>query len=237
MTLSLAAVFIPVFFLGGILGRLLHEFAVTIAAAILVSGFVSLTLTPMLCSRFLKPPREERHGRLYALIERFFQGLLHLYDRTLIWVLRHQPGTMIISVLLLIFTFYLLAVIPKGFLPSEDQGTAFAFTEAAQGISFDAMMQEQKAAMAIVRKNPYVKNFFSAIGADSRSLAGNTGRLFIRLIPRSQRPGIDDIIEQFRPQLSTIPGLRVFMQNLPPIRLGGVLTKSLYQFTLQSPDI
>ncbi len=142
MTLSLAAVFIPVFFLGGILGRLLHEFAVTIAAAILVSGFVSLTLTPMLCSRFLRPPREERHGRLYGLTERFFQGMLRLYDRTLQWVLRHQrghhdhlrpaPGA------------YLLPAggsFPRGFSPAKIQGPVFAFTEAAQGISYDAMVQ------------------------------------------------------------------------------------------------
>jgi hydrophobic/amphiphilic exporter-1 (mainly G- bacteria), HAE1 family len=237
MTLSLAAVFIPVFFLGGILGRLLHEFAVTIAAAILVSGFVSLTLTPMLCSRFLRPPREERHGRLYALTERFFQGMLRLYDRTLIWVLRHQRGTMIVAVLLLVLTLFLLGIIPKGFLPSEDQGSAFAFTEAAQGISFEAMMREQKAIMAIVGKNPYIKNFFSAIGASRHSLAGNTGRMFIRLIPRNRRPGVDEIIQQLRPQLTTVPGIRVFLQNLPPIRIGGVLTKSLYQLTLQSPGI
>ncbi len=237
MTLSLAAVFIPVFFLGGILGRLLHEFAVTIAAAILVSGFVSLTLTPMLCSRFLRPPREERHGRLYILTERVFQGMLHLYDRTLTGVLRHQGFTMIISVLLLVITFFLLGIIPKGFLPSEDTGSVFTFTEAAQGISFDAMIKEQKALMAIVGKNPYVKNFFSSIGASRHSLAGNTGRIFIRLIPRNKRPGVEEIIQQFRPQLAAVPGIRAFMQNLPPIRLGGVLTKSLYQLTLQSPDI
>ena len=237
MTLSLAAVFIPVFFLGGILGRLLHEFAVTIAAAILVSGFVSLTLTPMLCSRFLRPPREEHHGRLYNLTERFFQGMLRLYDRTLTVVLRHQRSTMIISVLLLVVTLFLLGIIPKGFLPSEDTGSVFTFTEAAQGISFDAMIKEQQALMAIVAKNPYVKNFFSSVGASRHSLAGNTGRIFIRLIPRNQRPGVEEIIQQFRPQLSEVPGIRAFMQNLPPIRLGGVLTKSLYQLTLQSPDI
>jgi HAE1 family hydrophobic/amphiphilic exporter-1 len=237
MTLSLAAVFIPVFFLGGILGRLLHEFAVTIIAAILVSGLVSLTLTPMLCSRFLRPPREERHGRLYAVTERFFEGMLRLYDETLTWVLRHQRSTMVVSGLLLVLTLFLFGIIPKGFLPSEDQGTVFAFTEAAQGVSFDAMMREQKAVMAIVGKNPYVKNYFSAIGASPHSLAANTGRLFIRLIPRDQRPGIDEIIQQLRPQMSRVPGIRVFLQNLPPIRIGGVLTKSLYQFTLQSPDI
>ena len=154
MTLSLAAVFIPVFFLGGILGRLLHEFAVTIAAAILVSGFVSLTLTPMLCSRFLRPPREERHGRLYNQTERIFQGMLHVYDRTLTGVLRHQRFTMIISVLLLVVTLFLLGIIPKGFLPSEDTGSVFTFTEAAQGISFDAMVQAAKGVGGHCRRKP-----------------------------------------------------------------------------------
>jgi len=237
MTLSLAAVFIPVFFLGGILGRLLHEFAVTIAAAILVSGLVSLTLTPMLCSRFLRPPREERHGRLYNATERIFQGMLHVYDRSLTWVLGRQRATMIISVLLLVLTLYLLGIIPKGFLPSEDTGSIFTFTEAAQGISFDAMVKEQKALAAIVAENPYVKNWMSSVGASGPNVAGNTGRLFIRLIPRNQRPGVEEIIQQLRPQLATVPGIQAFMQNLPPIRLGGMLTKSLYQLTLQSPDI
>jgi len=237
MTLSLAAVFIPVFFLGGILGRLLHEFAVTIAAAILVSGFVSLTLTPMLCSRFLRPPREQRHGRLYNATERIFQGMLHVYDQSLTWVLGRQRSTMIISVLLLVLTLYLLGIIPKGFLPSEDTGSIFTFTEAAQGISFEAMVKEQKALAAIVAENPYVKNWMSSVGASGPNVAGNTGRLFIRLIPRNQRPGVEEIIQELRPKLATVPGIRAFMQNLPPIRLGGMLTKSLYQLTLQSPDI
>jgi HAE1 family hydrophobic/amphiphilic exporter-1 len=237
MTLSLAAVFIPVFFMGGILGRLLHEFAVTIAAAILMSGFVSLTLTPMLCSRFLRPPREERHGRLYALTERFFSGMLRLYDVTLQLVLRRRRTILMVSFLLLILTLALFGMIPKGFLPNEDQGTIFAFTEAAEGISFDAMIRQQKAVMAVVGRNPYLKNFFSSIGASNINVSGNTGRIFIRLIPRSQRPGVEEIIQQLRPQLATIPGIRVFPQVLPPIRIGGMLTKSQYQLTLQSPDI
>ncbi|MEW6387356.1 MAG: efflux RND transporter permease subunit [Thermodesulfobacteriota bacterium] len=237
MTLSLAAVFIPVFFMGGILGRLLHEFAVTIAAAILVSGLVSLTLTPMLCSRFLRPPKEERHGRLYARTERFFTGMLRLYDVTLQWVLRRRRATMMASLLLLILTLVLFGVIPKGFLPNEDQGTIFAFTEAAQGISFDAMVRRQKAVMDVVIENPYVKNFFSAMGASVHSVSGNTGRIFIRLVPRNQRPGVEKIIQQLRPQFAQIPGIRVFPQVLPPIRIGGMLTKSQYQLTLQSPDI
>jgi HAE1 family hydrophobic/amphiphilic exporter-1 len=237
MTLSLAAVFIPVFFMGGILGRLLHEFAVTIAAAILMSGFVSLTLTPMLCSRFLRPPREERHGRLYDLTERFFSGMLRLYEVTLQWVLRRRRAILMVSFLLLILTLALFGMIPKGFLPNEDQGTIFAFTEAAEGISFEAMMRQQKAVMAVVGRNPYLKNFFSSIGASHINVSGNTGRIFIRLIPRSQRPGVEEIIQQLRPQLAMIPGIRVYPQVLPPIRIGGMLTKSQYQLTLQSPDI
>jgi len=237
MTLSLAAVFIPVFFMGGILGRLLHEFAVTIVAAILVSGLVSLTLTPMLCSRFLRPPREEQHGRLYAVTERFFDGMLRLYDHTLQWTLKHRRGTMIVSGVLLILTALLFGAIPKGFLPNEDQGSVFAFTEAAEGISFDAMMQQQKAVAAVVSKNPYVDNFFSSMGAGGPNVAGNTGRIFIRLIPRSKRPPAEEFIQQLRPQFAKIPGIKVYPQILPVIRIGGMLTKGLYQFTLQSPDI
>ncbi|MGA9753701.1 MAG: efflux RND transporter permease subunit [Desulfobaccales bacterium] len=237
MTLSLAAVFIPVFFMGGILGRLLHEFAVTIVAAILMSGLVSLTLTPMLCSRFLRPPREEQHGRLYLLTERFFDGMLRLYESTLQWVLRHRRSTMAVSAVLLIITFVLFGIMGKGFLPSEDTGSVFAFTEAAEGISFEAMVREQKALAAIVAKNPYVDNWMSSVGAGGPNVAGNTGRIFIRLIPRNKRPGVDEIIQQLRVQLSTVPGIRVYPQNLPPIRIGGMLTKGLYQITLQSPDI
>src|SRR5262249_29404699 len=134
MTLSLAAVFIPVLFMGGILGRLLHEFAVTISAAILVSGVVSLSLTPMLCSRFLRPPRDEYHGRLYNASERFFDGMLQVYDRTLQFTLRHRVATMGVSVAVLVATVYLFTVIPMGFLPDEDTSQIFVFTEGAQGI-------------------------------------------------------------------------------------------------------
>ncbi len=236
MTLSLAAVFIPVLFLGGILGRLLHEFAVTIGVAILMSGVVSLSLTPMLCSRFLRPPQEERHGRLYNLSERFFEVMLRAYRESLKAVLRHRRTTMAVAGLTLVLTLYLFGLIPKGFLPSEDQGTIFAFTEAAEGISFEAMVREQKAVAGIVAQNPYVASFFSSVGASSHSVAGNSGRIFVRLKPRSQRPGVDELIQELRPQMVTVPGIKVFLQNLPPIRIGGMLTKSLYQFTLQSPD-
>jgi len=238
MTLSLAAVFIPVLFMGGILGRLLHEFAVTIAAAILVSGVVSLTLTPMLCSRFLRPPKEEKHGALFNAFESVHQWMVRMYGRTLRFVLRHQPATILLSAAMLVATVYLFLLIPKGFLPSEDNGSIFAFTEAAEGISFDGMMEQQQKVMEIVEKNPYVDNYMSSIGASGGGIAGssNAGRIFIRLKPRKERPHVDQIMEQMRPQLSQIPGIRVYMQNLPPIRIGGQLTKSLYQFTMQSPE-
>src|SRR5204862_1678081 len=143
-TLSLAAVFIPVLFMGGVVGRLLHEFAVVIAVAVIVSGVVSLTLTPMLCSRFLKPPAAT-HGRLYRLSERFFDGMLSTYDRSLQWVLRHRVTTMVVLVATLLLTAWLFVIIPKGFIPNEDTGQIFAFTEASQDISFDSMREHQQA--------------------------------------------------------------------------------------------
>jgi len=236
MTLSLAAVFLPVLFMGGILGRLLHEFAVTIGAAILVSGVVSLTLTPMLCSRFLRPPREQHHGRLYRLSEQGFDAMLGLYVRTLKPVLQHRLATMMVLLALVAGTGYLFTVIPGGFLPSEDTGSVFMFTEAQQGISFESMKAHQKELAKIVMDSPYVDNLFSSVGASGPNATLNTGRIFMRLKPRRTRPHVDEVIQRLRPKLAVVPGLRAFMQNLPPIRIGGQLTKSLYQFTLQSPD-
>ncbi len=238
MTISLAAVFIPVLFLGGILGRLLHEFAVTIGVAILVSGFVSLTLTPMLCSRFLRPPKEQKHGQVFNFFERFHQGMQRFYDLTLQFALRHRLSTMAFSALLLVGTVFLFLKIPKGFLPSDDTGSIFAFTEAAEGISYEAMVYHQQQLAQIVRQDPYVDNVMSSVGGGNASVAGNTnqGRIFIRLKPRATRPDVDHVIEELRPKLATVPGIRIYLQNLPPIRIGGQLTKSLYQFTLQSPD-
>jgi hydrophobic/amphiphilic exporter-1 (mainly G- bacteria), HAE1 family len=237
MTLSLAAVFIPVLFLGGILGRLLHEFAVTIGAAILVSGFVSLTLTPMLCSRFLRPQHGEKHGRLFNAFERIHQGMLRAYDVSLQYALRHRVATMVVSLILVVATGYLFVKIPKGFLPSEDTGSIFIFTEAAEGISYEAMVQHQRMLAGIVAQDKYVDNVMSSMGGSAAVAANsNQGRIFIRLKPRAERPHVDQIIEELRPKLATVPGIRAYMQNLPPIRIGGQLTKSLYQFTLQSPD-
>jgi HAE1 family hydrophobic/amphiphilic exporter-1 len=237
MTLSLAAVFIPVLFMGGIIGRLLHEFSVTIGTAVLVSGFVSLTLTPMLCSRFLKPPSLEKHGQLYATSERFFKGMLRAYEWSLKKVMAHRLTTILVSGLLLLATLYLFMMMSKGFLPNEDTGLIFGFTEAEEGISFEAMVRHQKEIMAIVGQDPNVESFMSSVGAGGPNVAGNTGRIFIRLKPLSERRlNVDQLIQELRPRLATVPGIRVFLQNLPPIRIGGMLTKSQFQFSLQSPN-
>jgi HAE1 family hydrophobic/amphiphilic exporter-1 len=236
MTLSLAAVFIPVLFMGGVIGRLLHEFAVVIGVSVLVSGLVSLTLTPMACSRFLRPP-SERHSRVYWLSERVFSGMLHVYERTLALVLRHPAVTGVVFLLTIGAVGYFFMLIPKGFLPNEDTGQIFAFTEAAQDISFDAMMQKQQAVAAIVRKNPYVIEFFSGIGASGSSAVLNTGRIFMHLKPRSERPPAEKIIQEMRPQFAQLTGINVYPQLLPTIRIGGQLTKALYQYTIQDADL
>jgi hydrophobic/amphiphilic exporter-1 (mainly G- bacteria), HAE1 family len=237
MTLSLAAVFLPVLFMGGLVGRLLHEFAVTIAAAILVSGFVSLTLTPMLCSRFLRPPAEQHHGRFYAASERAFDALRDAYRRSLDVVLRHRGATLAASGVLLVATVWLFVVMPKGFLPSEDTGQAFGFTEAAQGISFESMARHQQALAAIIQQDPNVDAFSSSVGASGPNSAGNQGRIFMRLKDRRERKlSADEVIQELRVKAAGVPGIRIFLQNPPPIRIGGQLTKSLYQLTLQGPD-
>ncbi|MDP2969100.1 MAG: efflux RND transporter permease subunit [Deltaproteobacteria bacterium] len=238
MTLSLVAVFIPVLFMGGIVGRLLHEFAVTIGVAILVSGFVSLSLTPMLCSRFLRPAGEKKQGRLYATSERFFEGMLHAYRWSLRFVLNHRLATIVISNMIFAVTIYLFVIFSYGFLPSEDINQILGFTEAAQGISFESMKQHQLAVMEIVGQDPNVHSFSSTVGAGGPSPTGNLGRIFISLKPRSERKlNADEVIQKLRPKLAIVPGIQVFLQNPPPIRLGGQLTKAQYQFTLQSPEI
>jgi HAE1 family hydrophobic/amphiphilic exporter-1 len=237
MTLSLAAVFIPVLFMGGVVGRLLHEFAATIIAAILISGVVSLTLTPMLCSRFLRPPSSEKHGRLYSASEKVFDTMLAGYDWSLTRVLRRPRTTLLLSGILFAATAYLFVHIPKGFLPNEDTGLLFTFTEAAQGISFESMKEHQIAMADIIGKDPNVESFMSSVGPSGPNVSGNSGRIFIRLKPRAERAlSADEVIQEMRPKLAGIPGIRAFMQNLPPIRIGGQLTKSQYQLTLQSPD-
>jgi hydrophobic/amphiphilic exporter-1 (mainly G- bacteria), HAE1 family len=236
MTLSLIAVFIPVLFMGGILGRLLHEFAVTIITAVLISGFVSLTLTPMMCARVLRTEHGVRHGRIYAATEALFEGMKWSYDESLKWVLRHARITILVFFGVFLAAGYLFVKMPKGFLPSEDTGSLFVFTEAAQDISFDAMAKQQRAVAEIIRGDPNVDAAMSFIGASGSSQSLNLGRVFIRLKPFSERLGANDVIRELRPKLRGIPGMKVYLQNLPTIRIGGQLTKSQYQYTLQDAD-
>ena len=237
MTLSLSAVFIPVLFMSGLLGRLLHEFAVTIICAVLISGFVSLTLTPMMCSRFAHSVRAEKHGSLYNAFEKFFEGLRALYERTLRRAMKHSRITLGVALLTFIATIFLFVIIPKGFFPDEDTGQIFAITEGAQDISFDAMKAHQQQAAAIVATNQNVAAFMSAIGLGGSTVSGNNGRIFMRLKDRSERKdSANEIIQDLRKQFATIPGFNVYLQNPPLIRVGGSLTKALYQFSLQDTD-
>jgi len=235
MTLSLAAVFIPVLFMGGILGRLLHEFAVTIIVAVLLSGFVSLTLTPLLCSRWLVRESEEKHGRIYRFAGAMFDNLLAVYRAALTRVLHHRLLTVFAFLVLFASTFVLGWFIPKGFLPSDDVGQLFLFTEAAQDISFNAMSNLQQQVASIVRRNPHVDSVMSFVGGGGSASSLNNGRMFITLKDRSERPPADQVVRELRPTLAQVPGIKAFVQNVPVIRLGQ-LTKSLYQFTLQGPD-
>ena len=237
MTFSLVAVFIPVLFMGGLVGRLFHEFAVTIGVAILVSGFVSLTLTPMLCSRFLRSQHGQEHGRLYNATERAYQKSVDFYIRTLGWAMDHRPLMLLFSAGILVGTGLLAMVVPKGFLPSEDQGRVSATTEAAEGTSFQSMIDHQQAVADIVRADPNVEGFMSSVGSGYGSTS-NQGRLFIHLKDHPQRKlNADEVIQEMSRKFSTVAGIQVFMQNPPPISIGGHHTKSQYQFTLQSPDL
>jgi hydrophobic/amphiphilic exporter-1 (mainly G- bacteria), HAE1 family len=237
MTISLVAAFIPVLFMSGMLGRLLREFSVTICVAILVSGFISLSLTPMLCSRYLRPHAEEEHGWLYRFLGRCLDAMNKGYEVTLRWVMKHHVTTMAASLLVLVATIHMFSLVPKGFVPSEDTGQIFINTEAAQGVSFEQMVKYQQQLAAIVAQDPNVESFFSSVGVGGVALTGNTGRIFMKLKPRAERPlNADELIRDLRPKLTKVPGIRVSLQNPPVIRVGGRLTRSLYQFTLQSPD-
>jgi len=238
MTLSLVAVFIPILFLGGLIGRLFHEFAVTIGVSILVSGFVSLTLTPMLCSRFLKPTHHESQSRFFQAVERVYQSVVGAYDRSLHWVMRHRPATMVFSLGILIATLVLGALVPKGFIPSEDQGQISITTDAPEGTSFESMVRHQVEMAAIVQADPDVEGFMSSLGAGGRSPTINQGRMFLHLKPRSERKlSADEWIAKMTPKLNSIPGIRAYLVNPPVISIGGRTTKSQYPFVLQSPDL
>ncbi|MDB4890319.1 MAG: multidrug resistance protein [Gemmatimonadetes bacterium] len=231
MTLSLAAVFIPLIFMGGIIGRLFREFAITIGAAILVSGFVSLTLTPMLCARFLKSHKGETHGRMYNMFERAFDKLLRGYERSLGWAMRRRPLTLVFSAVILFFTGFLFTIVPKGLFPSDDTGLLNGTTEAAQGTAFPEMVRLQLLVNAALVKDSNVAGYMSSVNGGSR------GDLNIILKPAGQRPSADVMVQQLTRRLNNIPGVQVFIQNPPSIRIGGRGSKTLYQYTIQGLDV
>ncbi len=232
MTLSLSAVFIPIMFMGGLLGRLLREFSVTILVAVLVSGFISLTLTPMMCSRFVHSEKKAQHGSLYNFFERFFDGLRNGYARTLAVVLRFRGTTLAASFGILILTGFMFYVIPYGFFADEDTGRIVGTTEASQDISFDAMRDHQLQAMKIVSANPNVKNVISSVGGSPL----NNGRLFFSLQDK-RTASASEIVQELRPKLAQIPGLNVYLRVPPIVNIGGFSAKGLYQYCLQDTDV
>jgi len=246
MTVSLVAVFIPVLFMGGILGRLFREFAITISVAILVSGIVSLTLTPMLASKLLKAKdirasalhedtgKPVRRRGWWGFTEGFYNRVLQFYEWSLRGVLRHPLFTITISLILAVFTFYLFGAVPKGFIPSGDTGLLFGNTEAAQGISLDDMIKHQNTVTEVLKKDPNIQSYASTVGAGGRNSGSNSGTIFIGLKPLNQRLSADDVIEELRPKLSHEPGLRVILQNPPSLNIGGGFGRSTYQVTMQA---
>ncbi|MEO7144976.1 MAG: efflux RND transporter permease subunit [Bryobacteraceae bacterium] len=232
MTISLVAVFIPVLFMGGIVGRLLHEFSVTITVAILISGFVSLSFTPMLGSRFLRYNHDARHGRVYGALEAGFNGVARAYDSTLKTTLRHQFATVLFAFALLGGTLYLFFTMPTGFIPSQDSGFIFGAALAGQDISFESMAKHLRAVVGVVAQDPNVRGEGAFVG-DS-----NQGFIFMSMKPRKDRAlSVDQTIAELRPKLGAIPGVLVFLQNPPPITISGQVTTSIYQMTLQSTNL
>ncbi len=239
ITLSLVAVFIPVLFMGGVVGRVFREFAVTISMTILISGLVSLTLTPMLCSRLLKPHQpNQKHNALYRATEAGFQAVIAGYAWGLRHVLAHKFITLLVTLGTLVLSMWLYVVVPKGFFPIEDTGLIFAFTEAAQDISFESMAAHQKEVAAIIKADPAVQDINSFIGATGFSPSLNLGRMFVTLKPLDERKlSVIQIIQRLRSKVASVPGMKVFFQPIQNIQLGGRLSKSLYQYTLQDGNI
>jgi hydrophobe/amphiphile efflux-1 (HAE1) family protein len=236
ITLSLIAVFIPLFLMGGYVGLLFREFAITVSVSLVLSLLISLTLTPMMCSRLLKPETGQ-HGRVYQLFERGFDGLLALYGRGLNIVLRHQFITLMVMLGTIVLTGYLYVIIPKGFFPQQDTGMITGITEASQDISFPAMAERQQAVANIVLQDPAVASTGSYIGPGGPTATLNNGRMFIALKPKSERDAsADEVINRLRPKLAKLQGITLYMQAAQDITIGGRVSRTQYQYTLTDPD-
>ncbi len=238
ISLSLIAVFIPLLLLGGIIGRLFREFAVTVSMCIAVSAFVALTLTPMMASRFLKREADARHGRFYAATERMFDGMLHAYERALDGVLRHRFMTLCVFLMTLLTTGYLFAIIPKGFFPQQDTGFITGVSEAGQDVSFAEMMRRQEALGKIVGADPAVASYAMSVGSGGGTSAANNGRFFITLKPKDERDAsAAEVISRLRPQLDKVEGARLFLQAAQDVNIGGRASRTQFQYTLQDSDL
>jgi hydrophobe/amphiphile efflux-1 (HAE1) family protein len=237
MSLSLIAVFIPILMMAGIVGRLFREFAVTLSVTIVISLLVSLTTTPMMCAKFLKPHRKEGQSRLYVASERAFENVLHAYDRGLQWVLHHQPLTLTITIATVCLNIFLFVIVPKGFFPQQDTGVIGGSIQAAQDISFEAMAAKQKQFSDIVLTDAAVDTVVAFVGGSGGTV--NTGRMFITLKPRAERPGVtaDAVIGRLRKKLAVVPGANLYLQAQQDIRVGGRSSNSQYQFTLASGSL
>jgi multidrug efflux pump subunit AcrB len=237
ITFSLIAVFIPLLFMGGIIGRLFREFAVTVTIAVIASAFISLTLTPVMCSLFLKSEHERPPGRLNRLAERGFEAFLRAYDRGLRFVFRHQLPTLLSTVLLIFVTGYLYVTIPKGFFPEQDTGFIFGQAEARQDISYAAMAKITHQFVDVVRQDPDVSGVFAFTGASAFNPQENTARLFIQLKPHAERElTSNQIIRRLRPKVAAVQGAKFFMQSGQDISIGGRLSRTMYQYTLTDTD-
>jgi hydrophobe/amphiphile efflux-1 (HAE1) family protein len=238
ISLSLVAVFIPLLLMGGILGRLFREFAIVVSMTILVSAIVSLTLTPMMCARFLIDEHKKRHGRIYRFVEACFDGMLSAYERSLDFVLRHQRFTLAVFVATVVATGYLFVIIPKGFFPQQDIGLITGFTEAAQDVSFAEMVRRQHVLADILIRDPDVANVVSFVGAAAGSQTLNNGRVFITLKPRDERSAsADQLIARWRPQFAKVQGAALFLQAAQDITVGARAARTQYQYTLQDSDL
>jgi hydrophobe/amphiphile efflux-1 (HAE1) family protein len=238
ITVSLLAVFIPILLMGGIFGRLFREFAVTLSIAIAISAVISLTLTPMMCARLLRLQKQEQHGRFYLATERFFDGMLRLYDRMLKWVLRHHWLMLVLTVLTIGLTVFLVRVVPMGLFPQQDTGQLIGFSDAPQDISFPEMFRRSEMLNAVLKQDPAIDHFAAFIGSGPSGSAGNTGSAFIALKPLSVRKlSADQVIARLRPKLARVPGINMFLQSVQDVRLGGRPTRTQYQYTLQDANL
>ncbi len=239
ITFSLIAVFIPVLLMGGMVGRVFREFAVTIAVAIIVSGFVSLTLTPMLCARVLKshqPGEEEKQNFVLRAFERLFEAMLKGYQVTLDWVLAHKSVMLVVTLATIVGTIWLYIIVPKGFFPTEDTGYVLGITEGNTDIAFPAMSELQRQVADIVRKDPAVDYVNSTVGAGGPNSLPNSGRMLVALKPQKERGKLAPVMARLRKDANIVPGIEIFFQPIQNINLGGKLSKSQYQYTLQSND-